>query len=147
MGDSFFAAGAWHRMEQCYTCKVQHSIPETLYQSALQSANVGSKAISIHCPYGHTWVYKSQNRIHEDEQIRLERDRLKQKLAEKDDTIRDKNDQLAGKDRQLAATRGTVTRIKNRISKGVCPCCNRTFQDLMQHMLVKHPNYKKEKIA
>jgi hypothetical protein len=43
--------------------------------------------------------------------------------------------------RSLSATRGQITKIKNRISKGVCPCCNRQFEDLHSHMQEKHPNY------
>ena len=33
------------------------------------------------------------------------------------------------------------TRIKNRIANGVCPCCNRSFQNLHQHMKKQHPDY------
>jgi hypothetical protein len=39
------------------------------------------------------------------------------------------------------AEKAAKTRIKNRIAKGVCPCCNRTFQDLQRHMTTKHPDY------
>ena len=44
-------------------------------------------------------------------------------------------------ERQLIATRGVVTRIKNRVSKGVCPCCNRTFANLTRHMGTQHPDF------
>lgn len=46
-------------------------------------------------------------------------------------------------ERRLSATRGVVTRIKNRVSNGVCPCCNRHFRNLYKHMESKHPNYVK----
>jgi hypothetical protein len=36
---------------------------------------------------------------------------------------------------------GQVTRIKNRVKNGVCICCNRSFSDLHQHMLTKHPDF------
>ncbi len=32
-------------------------------------------------------------------------------------------------------------KIEARISKGVCPCCNRTFDNLQQHMSTKHKEY------
>lgn len=38
--------------------------------------------------------------------------------------------------------KGQVTKIKNRVSNGVCPCCNRTFQNLLSHMKTKHPDFK-----
>lgn len=43
--------------------------------------------------------------------------------------------------RRLIATKGVVTRTKNRISKGVCPCCNRHFANLHRHMSNQHPDY------
>lgn len=39
--------------------------------------------------------------------------------------------------------RGVVTKTKNRIGKGVCPCCNRTFVELARHIATKHPDYAK----
>ena len=43
--------------------------------------------------------------------------------------------------RRLSATKGIVTRTKNRVSKGVCPRCNRHFEQLQRHMASKHPEY------
>jgi RNase P subunit RPR2 len=39
------------------------------------------------------------------------------------------------------ATKGHLTRLKRRVAAGVCPCCNRTFQDLSRHMAGQHPEY------
>lgn len=47
-------------------------------------------------------------------------------------------------ERRLAATKGVVTRIKNRVGKGVCPCCKRTFPNLGAHMSEKHPDWAPE---
>ena len=47
---------------------------------------------------------------------------------------------------QARAQKAAKTRVKNRISNGVCPCCNRYFKDLHRHIQNKHPDYtKKEK--
>lgn len=47
--------------------------------------------------------------------------------------------------KQLASEReAKVTRIKNRVGNGVCPCCNRTFQNLQRHMHTKHPEYRSD---
>lgn len=46
-------------------------------------------------------------------------------------------------ERSLSATKGVVTRLKNRASKGVCPCCNRHFSNLQRHMETQHPDYTK----
>lgn len=41
------------------------------------------------------------------------------------------------------AERGAKTKLKNRIAKGVCPCCNRSFQNLHRHMTSQHPDWVK----
>jgi hypothetical protein len=45
--------------------------------------------------------------------------------------------------RQLSASRGQVTKIKNRVGNGVCPCCDRSFTNLRRHMSTQHPAWKK----
>lgn len=42
------------------------------------------------------------------------------------------------------AQQGVVTRLKNRVGHGVCPCCTRSFADLKRHMTTKHPDYSRE---
>jgi hypothetical protein len=32
-----------------------------------------------------------------------------------------------------------LRRIQKRTAAGVCPCCNRTFQQLARHMKTRHP--------
>ena len=32
-------------------------------------------------------------------------------------------------------------RIRDRVMAGVCPCCNRTFENLARHMQSKHPEF------
>ena len=44
-------------------------------------------------------------------------------------------------DRRRRGEKAAKTRIKNRIAAGVCPCCNRTFQNLARHMANKHPTF------
>lgn len=43
--------------------------------------------------------------------------------------------------RRALGYKGQMARTKKRIGNGVCPCCNRTFKDLQQHMTTKHPEY------
>jgi DNA repair exonuclease SbcCD ATPase subunit len=50
---------------------------------------------------------------------------------------------LRDTEKSLIAQKGVTTRIKNRASNGVCPCCNRTFQNLARHMHTKHPDFAK----
>ena len=81
------------------------------------------------CPNGHvltfgdSWV----------DQLRRERDRLKQQIAQKDDEIFEV-------ERQRDAAECKTKRVLKRAHAGLCPCCSRTFQDVVRHMKQKHPD-------
>jgi len=93
---------------------------------------------NFYCPNGHSQHYTEQS---EEEKLRAERDRLAQRIAQRDDEIRHQRELRAAAERQLSATRGVVTRVKTRVANGVCPCCKRSFSDLRQHMATKHAGY------
>jgi hypothetical protein len=121
----------------CYRCKAIIWLPDELYAAAHHSPS-----ISFWCPYGHEQHFCEGET--QEQKLRRERDRLTQRLAEKDDAIAYQRGERERAERQLSATKGVVTRIKNRIGHGVCPCCNRTFGDLSKHMATKHPTYAAE---
>lgn len=49
--------------------------------------------------------------------------------------------------RSAAAYKGAATRLKNRAKAGVCPCCNRTFQNLARHMASQHPDHETDNVV
>lgn len=118
----------------CAKCKCEVSLPEELYNSARHS-----KEISFHCAYGHSMHFPQG--LSEEEKLRRERDRLAQRVAERDDEIRAQRERAEAAERRGAAARGQVTKIKNRVGHGVCPCCNRTFENLARHMTSQHPAF------
>jgi uncharacterized protein with PIN domain len=42
--------------------------------------------------------------------------------------------------------KGALTRERNRVGNGVCPCCDRTFVNLQRHMASKHPDHTTKQI-
>lgn len=121
----------------CWKCKSQFWMPDDLEAAARRDSR-----ITVYCAHGHPGVFKEGET--DADRYRRERDRLAQRVAEKDDEIRRQRELREATERRLSASRGVVTRIKNRIGHGVCPCCNRTFGDLAQHMASKHPTYSAE---
>lgn len=111
----------------CPSCFMAYAIPEKMYSERKKDHE------SIYCPSGHGWHYTA---LSDEEKMRLERDRLKQQLARKDDEI------LAEK---LAKEK--VERKLRRVQKGVCPCCTRSFANLARHMQTKHPELPKPKLV
>jgi hypothetical protein len=50
-------------------------------------------------------------------------------------------EQATAAHRQATAYKGHNTRLRKRAAAGLCPCCNRSFQDLARHMGTKHPEF------
>lgn len=93
---------------------------------------------TFYCPLGHHnyYPYKSDK-----QKLREQRDTARRgKAAAEGRACRAREDAEHEK-RRSAAARGQVTKIKNRISKGVCPCCNRTFVNVSRHMKSQHPEF------
>jgi hypothetical protein len=125
----------------CPRCSVSYYLPHDLYQVAYRRR----PEMSVWCPNGHTWVFSLGES--ELDMARRERDRLRQKLAEKDDEIRQaKAKEQEWHSKALAAGRESG-RLKKRAAAGVCPCCNRTVQQMARHMKTAHPTYLAEATA
>ena len=83
-----------------------------------------------HCPNGHVLVFTE-----------TEVDKLKKQLAseqQRTEMFRRENQE---KERAIKSLKGQITKSKNRIANGICPCCNRSFSNLHRHMKTKHPDY------
>ena len=102
----------------CARCKCEVWIPDALYEAAQH----GRGKVTFFCGYGHGQMFA----VGESEETKLRRER--------EETT----------ERRLNATRGVVTRIKNRVGHGVCPCCNRSFTNVARHMASEHPTWSAE---
>jgi len=96
----------------------------------------GDKAF-FYCPNGHTMSYTES----EADRLRRERDRLKQQQAR----LEEENAAAllaldVARDRMQKAEKANK-RLKKRTSAGTCPCCNRTFGNMAEHMKHQHPEF------
>lgn len=109
-------------------CGIVVAVPANLYRQARN--HTGRQ---IYCPLGHTFHYTQtyEERYERERELRAEAER--QAAAARD--------LLKAEERSHSATRGQLTRTRKRASAGVCPCCNRTFQQLARHMKTKHPDF------
>lgn len=117
--------------EKCWVCGVHFALERDY------SAKRGKDGKQFHCPNGCKLAFGPS-------EVQELKDKLARERARHDQTearLRDERQSHEHTGRQLIAQRGATTRIKRRIGKGVCPCCNRTFADLTRHMNTKHPNY------
>jgi hypothetical protein len=104
-------------LQTCCSCGVAFAIP-TEMDTRLRKTHA-----AFYCPNGHQQWYCAQT----------EEERLKKALAA-EETRRVVAQQA------LAEQTERLKRIEARVSAGVCPHCNRSFQNLKRHMHTKHEN-------
>lgn len=116
---------------ECGACAIPFAIPANLHALVMRDGR------NFWCPNGHKISYS------ETENQRLQRE-LKAARRSRDyaqTAKRAAEDQAQAAEYRRRAAVGQVTKIRNRIANGVCPCCNRTFVNLERHMSTKHPDY------
>ena len=70
-----------------------------------------------------------------------EKEKLERQLEAERARLRQARDDAAYYKNAARAQKAAKTRLKNRISNGVCPCCNRYFANLHRHMLNQHGDW------
>ncbi len=122
------------KQETCCQCKTVFWMSDDVYRIARERR----ERFEFYCPNGHPQHYVTGQS--ETDKLRQERDRLTQKLAEKDDEIKRQREMREHEERRVSAAKGQITRLKRRAKAGLCPCCNRTFSNMAAHMKTCHPN-------
>ena len=131
MSERIYIKGEPHVVVQCGACAVWHTVPEIIYDDHKRLGGFHS------CPNGHQRGWDKGTDAIERENIRRERDRLKQDAARLADEIAS---QRVRAERAEAATK----RLKKRTAAGTCPCCQRTFSNMGTHMRKQHPKFVAE---
>ena len=121
-------------IEECYKCHIPFALTKEFHR---KKNNDGT---SFWCPAGHSQAYVGDENSKLQKELSQEREKLKRERIEKEQA----QGLFEAERNSHRSTRGHVTRIKNRISAGVCPCCNRSFQNLKSHMEGQHPDFQKK---
>ena len=123
-----------YKSTTCILCGVVIVMPEDFYNCRLKDQK------HFYCINGHSQFFKRGQ---------TEADKLRKELeaAEAEAEYQKRRAMRAyeaqrKEERRTAAYKGQVTKIKNRVGKGVCPCCNRSFVNLARHMANQHPNFE-----
>lgn len=110
-------------MEGCCNCGIPFMLP-AYHQRRL----IGTQEI-FYCPNGHSQAYSGPTK--DQQAIKGLKQREAQLQREKEEYLNKYLDEMNAKDK--------LEKQLKRIHKGVCPCCNRSFQNLKNHMETKHP--------
>lgn len=113
----------------CSQCGVPIYGPEQKQIGAL--AHKGKN--NFHCINGHSQIYIGETDAEKLAAVRVELNAALERESRAN--------------RLKEAARADLRRTKNRVANGVCPCCNRTFQNLAAHMKTKHTDYAGQEIG
>jgi hypothetical protein len=113
-------------------CGMTHAVPTELRDYQLRCFQDGRTVPSIFCPVGHGHAPAGTPEV---EKVRQELQRAQSRTA----SLVARLDQEKA---SHAATKGQLTKTRNRAAKGVCPCCNRSFVNVARHVATKHPDFQ-----
>jgi hypothetical protein len=113
----------------CGACGIVFGVPDHWEQSRRADGT------TFYCPNGHIRAFrKTELGILKQEKEALEL-RLQAQINEAEHgrlvAIRERDKAIKEK-----------RRVERRIAHGVCPCCNKTFADLSNHMVTEHKEFR-----
>lgn len=118
----------------CANCGVTFAIPEKMEKRLRNNHE------TFYCPSGHTNYFPSKSEAEKiKEQAEREKRNLEAQLKNAQESKEYWNRQYKSMRQDAIVLKGQKTKLVNRIKNGVCPCCNRTFKDLAEHMKKQHP--------
>lgn len=122
---SKFVDGIEFVTEECCSCGIPFAMTKDFQRRRLNDHKL------FYCPSGHSQHYTGKSEA--------------QKLREQLEKTQRNLEAESGRAALLEQHRNQVSRsygkMRERVKNGVCPCCNRTFQNLLQHMRTEHPDF------
>lgn len=119
----------------CCDCGTPFAVPVRFEQSLRETHQ------KFCCPNGHWQSFHGQT---EEERLQKVLKQTERRLECARATATRFQDEAETAERKRRAAKGQLTKVKNRVSRGVCPCCNRSFSNLHDHMKSQHPSWTGE---
>jgi len=119
----------------CATCGFTFAVPESLIERRRRDG------LDFFCPAAaHRMNYGKT----EADRLREQVAGLQRRVDAGQATLTAVRDQRDAAERARRAQVGVVTKLRKRVSNGICPCCRRTFADLARHIAGQHPDFAAE---
>lgn len=115
----------------CGECGILFNVPHAFKQKRLEDRK------TWYCPNGHPRAYIES----EADRLRREAEAVRKDAELAWSRFRDERAEHDAERRSHAATKGHLTRMRNRIAAGMCPWCKRNISQLREHVGEKHPEH------
>lgn len=125
---SQFSNNEWFEVEQCCNCGMSFAMTVDFQRRRRQDRQ------TFYCPAGHAQHYTGKT----------EAQKLKDELERSRQMLDAAQARAATAEHEREQITKAHKKMRTRVMNGVCPCCNRTFQNLMQHMKSEHPEFKEK---
>jgi hypothetical protein len=110
---------------ECCACAMHFYVPQLWSSERRESHD------SFFCPNGHPLTYKAKS----------EAEKLRDELARRTSQLDQERAAREDLERSRRALQGHMTKLRKRVSNGVCPYCSRSFVNLRRHMGSKHADH------
>lgn len=117
-----FVQGVTLKTIECYRCAMVFAMAASFYDRRVNDRE------TWYCPAGHPQHF---NGLTAEQKLRDELERQRQMLEAE-------QARAASMRRERDRVAKAHSRMRRRVMNGVCPCCNRTFQNLLEHMKTQH---------
>jgi hypothetical protein len=115
--------------QKCIVCGIWFGVDDDFDTNRRKDKN------TFYCPNGHNMAFGEN-----------EADRLRKQLSQEQQRVSLERQMRMDAENALDKEREAHTRQSKRIHAGVCPCCNRTFQNVARHMATKHHDANPKKV-
>ena len=127
---SGFSHGIWFEIEECCNCGMAFAMSNDFHQRRKKDHK------TFYCPAGHAQHYVGKT----------EEQKLKDELAKKQRQLEAETSRAATFRNQRDKVAKAHKKMRERVKNGVCPCCNRSFENLRRHMESQHPEFGNHEI-
>lgn len=117
---------------ECCDCRCSFAVPA---QTRRQWVETGG---NFFCPAGHQQHYTEPDI----QKLRKQLERVEREKKWAQDNAQAERRAREMTERRLIGQKAAKTRLRNRIKNGVCPCCQRSFLNLRDHISTKHPDFQ-----
>lgn len=120
----------------CGACGITFGLESSFKTARLDDGKL------FYCPNGHGISWEAINQAERTEIQLREQVEAARSLAQREAQRRAQAEAVARTaDYKARAAKGQLTKTRKRIAAGVCPCCQRTFQNVARHMAGQHPEF------
>jgi hypothetical protein len=124
--------------EVCCSCGLRFAFPASFQKQRKEDRR------TFHCPNGHSQSYTGKT---EAEKLREELESEKRRHEYASAEVERLKEIRIHIERQHAAAKGRITKLKNSVAAGTCPCCKKYVPMLYAHMKTQHAGYAKKEEA